>query len=167
MDRVAHLCDLREHPRGSRTHQKVSCIAYCRIGGNAGEGIASTTLQTDDEIGGRTDFAPPCIELYETLFGHLHNRLDHIAEAPMLVILQANDIGSRGEDRQCIAGKHLRRLQLLTAETDDQRRSPKVWVETEVSQCPNGDLRTRSVDGNAATVEMRNRNDIINIWILR
>ena len=75
--------------------------------------IASATLQTDDEIGSRTSLAPPCVKLYEALFGHLHNRLDHIAKTPMLVILQPNDIRSRGEDRQCTAGKHLRRLQLL------------------------------------------------------
>ncbi len=123
-------------------------------------------MQPDDKIGGGRSLAPSSIELYEALFGHPHNCLDHIAETPMLVILQPNDIRLRGEDWQCAAGKHLRRLQLLTAETDDQRRPPKVWVQAKVSKCPNGNLRTGSVDSNATTVKMRNSNDIVHIRVL-
>src|ERR1700704_576440 len=98
MNGVAHLRDLREHHRRSRTHQEIRCIADCRIGGNPGKCIASPTLQTHDEIGCRTNLSSSYVELYETLFSHLHNRLNHIAKTPMRVVLQANDIRSRGEN---------------------------------------------------------------------
>src|SRR5437868_15203573 len=128
MNRIAHLSNLREHHRGSGTHQEIGRIANCWIGSNSGKCIAPSTLQADYKIRGGTNLASPGVELHQTFFGHPHNRMDHIAKTPMLVVLQPDDIWSRREDWQRIAGKHFCRLQLLTTEADDQRRSPKIWV---------------------------------------
>src|ERR1700744_5169900 len=94
MNRVAHLSYFREHDSGAGTHQKGRCVAHGWICGYAGESIASPTLQTNHQVGGPPGYAASSIELDQPLFRHLHNGRDHVTEAVMLFILQANDVGN-------------------------------------------------------------------------
>src|SRR4051794_34646408 len=113
MNCIAHFSDLREHHRGSGTHEKIGRIPNRRVGSYTRECITPPALQADDEVRGGANLSSSRVELHQTLFGHLHNGMDHIAKSAMLVVLKPNNIGSRREDWQCIAGKQLGRLQLL------------------------------------------------------
>ncbi len=129
VNRVADLRDLGEHDRGAGADEQVRRIADGGVCGDAGEGIAAAALQADDEVRRGPSHAPALVQLLQALLGHLHDGRDHVAEAVVLLVLQAHDVGRCVQDRQRVRGQQPRRLQLFAAEADDHRRAAEVGIQ--------------------------------------
>ncbi len=91
VNRVANLCHFREHDCRTGADKKISRIADTGVCGDAGEGVAASALETDDEIRCGTECPLTAVELFKTLLRCFEDCRHHVAEAVMLSILEAND----------------------------------------------------------------------------
>ena len=91
---IAYFGVFTEHDGGASANQQIGRKTYNRVGSDARECIAATTLHAHHQLAGRHCFAASGIQARQVWLGAFHNVLQHGHEAHMLVILQTNGVGS-------------------------------------------------------------------------
>jgi hypothetical protein len=166
MNRVAYLCDLREHYRGAGAYQEIRGKADGGIGRDAGEGVAAPALQADNEISGGARFSAAVIERFQPLVGHGQNAVDDFPEAGETLILHPQNIGVVRRRGQPL-GQQQFGLQFFAAKTDDHDFAAEVRVARQILQRADRHRGAGRVDGNSAAIGVCDRNHVVDARIFR